>query len=261
MKPSTRRAAHLVFAITLVTAGVAYADHLVLHTGDSLTVDGTTYACDDPTTSGVNVAAGDKLTIGKIDLRCKTREGAPPPPPPAPLSVSSAVDANCLTFVNQVAAGRPTGAEAARWADACRPFEIGKQCTITQQTSDPNCVSLIGQIASSLGDRDVARVAQSCQMQAADCPSPPPTAVESHVDLNCISQLNQVASQRPDVKGVASWASQCRSAPVAATCTVVGGATDMNCVSFLNQLVASRPTAAEVPTLARACRTLQLACP
>src|SRR5262245_11493200 len=73
----------LVVVGVLATTGVAHADDLVLHAGDSLTVDGKRYTCDDPTRRGVSMSPGDSVTAGSRRLRCEGN-GVSESPPSAP---------------------------------------------------------------------------------------------------------------------------------------------------------------------------------
>jgi hypothetical protein len=254
---------NLVVAITFVAAaaGVAAADRLVLHSKDSLTLDGKTYVCDDATIEGTHLAIGDRLTIGALDLRCHAGGGtAGARPQTASLAVSSNVDPACVLALAQRIDGYVPHADALLWADACRTFEIGKRCAITSQADDTACVSALQQrIDGAFSDAEAQRAHDVCHVVQATCPAPP-NPVRSSVDTGCLTNLWSARGGYPDDATLLAWLDTCRANKVGA-CTVVGGSLDQDCITHAAQMHDGYFTPQLAASVARSCRTLQLACP
>ncbi len=245
----------VVSTLFFATARSAAADRVVLHSKDSITIDGTGYSCDDPSGTGVQLALGDHLTVGEHQIKCKG-DGHPA----STVAVESRVDASCISNLDQTISGSPSAAEAIRWADACRPFEIGKQCTMTSSAPDDDCYSALNQVISgSFSDPDALRAQHSCQRMQATCPALP-TAAESTVDLDCVDRMYQSMSGKPDGHAILGWLESCRSRPVG-TCVVVSGTLDPACVSRAHGMISGNFSPGDAATASRACRTLELRCP
>jgi hypothetical protein len=254
----------LVSSLLLLGAGVAFADKIVLHPGDSITLDGSQYSCGDPNATGAQIAIGDKVTVNGLDIKCRARKDGSGPPAPAttttPVDATSTVDTNCINFMAQISGSAPHGADAARWADSCRGFELGKQCTVTASTPDDNCFNFLSQVVSGgFSGGDAARTRNSCKQIQGTCPAPA-NAVESKVDTQCMNQLASASAGGLDGHAVIGMAQQCRDHAVG-QCVVVGGAPDTNCMNFAAQLTSTAFTPTDVAGVARACRTLELRCP
>ena len=253
----------LVSTLIALGAGVALADKVVLHPGDSITLDGNQYSCGDPNATGAQIAIGDKVTVNGLDIKCRERKGAAPAPapePPATVDVNSAVDVQCINFMNQIVSGRARGADAARWADACRGFELGKECKATASTPDDACFNFLSQVIDGeFSGAEAGRARNSCKQIQGTCPAPA-NAVESRVDTQCMNQLYQAASGGLDGHATVGIAQQCRDHAVG-QCVVVSGAADIQCMNFANQITSGGFTPTDAAGLARACRTLELRCP
>jgi hypothetical protein len=255
-----------LFVVGFVTlrAGVAFADRVVLHPGDSITVDGTQYSCGVTDADGVKLAIGDAITVNGHRIKCRSADAdappPPPPPPPATIAVESHVETSCINDLYQVIDGKPAIGDAIHWADACRGFEIGKQCSATTASPDDDCFNALYQvIPGNFSDKDAIRARSSCRRLQATCPAPP-NAVESSVDLGCLDQVYQATSGKPDGHTMLGWLEQCRDHAVG-QCVIVGGTLQAGCVQKAYGMISGKFTSAEAATAARMCRTLELRCP
>jgi hypothetical protein len=251
----------VVVSLVLVPAAVAHADRVVLHSGDSITVDGTQYSCNVADADGVKLAIGDSITVGGHRIKCRDADGPPAPPAPPPtVAVESHVDTSCISALYDVIEGKPSAGDAIHWADACRGFEIGKQCSPPATQPDDACFNALDQvIEGNFSDRDAIRARSSCRQMQATCPAPP-NAVESSVDLACLDQVYSSTAGKPDGHTMLGWIEQCRSQAVG-QCVVVGGTAQAACVQKAYGMISGKFTAAEAATAARMCRTLELRCP
>lgn len=255
----------VVVAIVAVLAGsaVAVADRLVLHSQDSITIDGTRYTCDDTSRRGVQLAPGDHINAGGWQLHCDGDHGdtgsTGTRPTARTITAQSHVDTACIAELFQTTNGHASANDMVHLAEGCRVFEIGGQCTATTTQPDGDCFTSLNQlIAGTLSDQEIVRVQRACQRVEATCPAYP-NKVASKVDLDCVTKLYQASTARPTTHGIASWLDSCRDhAP--ASCIAVGGKLDHDCVTKAYSINAGAFSATEAAAVSRACRVLELRC-
>lgn len=247
-------------AVWLALAGVAYADDLVLHAQDSITIDGQRYTCADPSRRGVQLGAGDRVTAGKYKLRCVADDtgGSPPPDSADSITVVSTVEPACVDALYNAISGKPPASDVLGWASACRTVDV-RACQIKTQQPDAACFSRLESVLSgSFSASDGAAAERACQRIEASCPARPNKA-SAHVDLNCLDQLYRGTPGKPNPSSVLNWIGSCRSR-TSGHCVTVGGTFDAQCVSKAYQMISGKFSATDAGAVARACRSVELRC-
>ena len=249
----------IVVGAIVAIAGTAAADQLLLHSQDSLTIDGTRYTCDDSSRKGVQLGPGDRVTAGRYQLKCVHDSDSGHDSSTRDISVQSRVEPTCISTLNTVIVGYPSASEVLRWADACRPFEVGSACNVTTSKPDDDCYSALnGAIKGTFSETDAPRAQRVCQRVEASCPAFA-TKVASKVELTCIEKLYNTTSGKPNGHTMVGWIESCRDHAIGA-CVVVGGSFDRDCVTKSFGMITGAFSAAEAASAARACRALELRC-
>lgn len=247
-----------LIAVVLMTA-TAYAEELVLHPQDSITIDGTRYTCADSSRRGVQMAPGDRLSAGKWRLRCTGDDsGGGDPGEPEQTPVVSTVDPACIGSLYDTVSGHPTAADAIQWASACRTIEL-HGCRITTEQPDQACYSKLDSVISgSFSGTDAAAAERACHRIEASCPTHRNPATV-RIDLGCLDQLYSRTSGKPTPSTVVSWLSSCRTR-TSGRCTPIAGSFDAQCVSKAYQMISGKFSGADAAAVARSCRAVELRC-
>jgi hypothetical protein len=237
----------LVVVALLATTGVAHADDLVLHPGDSLTIDGKRYNCDDSTRRGVSMSPGDSVTAGGRRLRCDGN-GVSAPATPA-IAVTSTVDATCLHTVHTFAGSM----DAFALAKACRPLAIAPTCKVTATTRDDNCIRAL----EFSFHPDPEALVTACNRIEASCPAPGARTVASQEPQTCVAHL--VSSRgSPNSTDLISWLRSCNPAPTGKCIAVSAAHIDRCWMSILTWY--SQPPAALAAEMVARCAQVQYRC-
>ena len=249
----------LVVGAIVAIAGTAAADQLLLHSQDSLTIDDTRYTCDDSSRKGVHLAPGDHVTAGNYQLKCVSDSDSSHDSSKRDISVQSRVEPTCIATLNSLVVGYPSASEVLRWADACRPFEVGSACTATTSKPDDDCYSALNDtLKGTFSETDAPHAQRVCQRVEARCPALA-TKAASKVDLACIEKLYNTTSGKPNGHTMVGWIESCRVHAIGA-CVVVGGSFDPDCITKSSGMITGAFSAAEAASAAHACRALELRC-